>query len=621
VNRCPFCGGELSPELRTQADRLHPTIQRLIRAERPDWSKGEGICPSCLLRYARRFAGARSQESVHTQSFPHASFPYYHPQEASVLPLYERLPDYPTFTGQGITIGFLDSGYYPHPDLIAGERLTVDLTHSNADVGRTRRLLEKEPLRIRHYLNLFEGREYAGLDAPSLWSDAPNSWHGQMTSVIAAGNGLLSEGRYRGFAPKAELLPIKIGLPEGGIPEAEILRGLQWLLREGHYAPYNVRVVNVSVGGDAPQAWWQNEVCQAVEELARRGVVVIAAAGNANRHELLAPAQAPSAITIGGIDDGNRRWRLDQPKDIEWLQLYHHNWGEVYVDSLRIAKPELVAIACWVPAPVLPVSGIFREMGVLGQAWQALEDGKLDEVRQILWEWESLLGFEPAIQRAGEETLGRALRLRMNPHKFAHGHYQHVDGTSVAAPQVSAVAAQMLEANPALDPYKIKEILIGSALPLAHLPAEKVGAGLLQPATAVALALRAPGGPLQRLPISATPIQEKSLHELGIPVKVAGRQGEIAGTIPYYFGVLAPDARSVSLTGTFNDWQPEELSLFKAQNGWWHGIFLLPAGEHLYRFWIADPISGNIQWIHDPENPIRQESGYLEPHSVLAVAG
>ena len=31
----------------------------------------------------------------------------------------ERLPDHPGFDGAGVTLAFLDSGYYPHPDLTA----------------------------------------------------------------------------------------------------------------------------------------------------------------------------------------------------------------------------------------------------------------------------------------------------------------------------------------------------------------------------------------------------------------------------------------------------------------------------------------------------------------------
>lgn len=623
MGHCPLCGVQTPPALLARIEGVHPSVRRLLAAEHPGWSPDQGLCPDCALRYAQRIAAQRSLESLHTQRFPQTTFPYYHPDEFSLLALPERLPAYPSFTGHGVTIAFLDSGYYPHPDLIEGEQRVVDLRHSNAEVGRTRHLLEKQPLRIRHYVNLFEGAERTGLDAASLWSDAPNSWHGQMTSVIAAGNGLLSDGHYSSFAPQANLLPIKIGLADGRIPESEILRALQWLLREDQWQRYHVRVVNVSVGGDYPMPWYENEICLAVEELARRGVLVVAAAGNSNRQELLAPAQAPSAVTVGGIDDGNRRLRPDQAEDIARLDLYPHNWGVVDVDSAPIAKPELLALARWVPAPILPVSSLFRELWVLGQAWDALNEGKLDSVQQILWEWRTLLRLEGSIRKADADTLRRALLLRMNPHKFVHAHYQHVDGTSVAAPQVSAVVAQMLQANPSLTPYQVKELLAASALPLPHLPQERVGSGLLMPAMAVAMALRAAGGPLVGLPMSGTVLATEQLHKLAIPVKVASESDRCDGAaepgVPCYFGLFAPDARVVRLSGAFNRWQIDTLPLTPADNGWWHGIFLLSPGCHLYRFWREDTDSGQGRWLFDPENPVRVESGFLHPHSLIHV--
>src|SRR2546430_6065858 len=43
--------------------------------------------------------------------------------------------------------------------------------------------------------------------------------------------------------------------------------------------------------------------------------------------------------------------------------------------------------------------------------------------------------------------------------------YQHVDGTSFAAAVVSGVIACLLEANPALTPAQVREILVETALP------------------------------------------------------------------------------------------------------------------------------------------------------------
>ncbi len=621
MGRCPLCGHPNPILLLAQPTSLRFSVSRLISAEHPNWSPTQGICPSCALDFAERIAEERSAASLHTEPPLSVSFPYYHRHEMTVLPLTERLPVHPGFTGRGITIAFIDSGFYPNPDFIDGQQSVLDLGHTNAEVGRTRRLLERQPLRIRQYVNLFEGSEHIGLDSPSLWSDAPNSWHGQMTSAVAVGNGLLSDGEYCGFAPEAGLLPIKIGLTGGGIPETEIVRALHWLLHDDNWARYQVRVINVSVGGDRPQAWWENDVCLAAEELTRRGVLVVSAAGNSNRSQLIAPAQAPSAVTVGGIDDGNRRIRLDRPQEITRYQGYHHNWGPVYVDSLQIAKPEVVAPSMWIPAPILPVSPIFREMWVLGQAWDALLAGNIDAARAVAKSWRTLLEFEPEIGHASAEVLRQALLSRMNPHKFIHAHYQHVDGTSVAAPQVAATAAQMIEANPNLNPYQIKELLTLSAYPLFHLPPERKGDGLLMPATAVAMALRTHGGPLQGYPISGTMISQDGLRNLPIPVTVAVTGDNVVvgdGWRAIYLGCLAPAARSVTLTGSFNRWQHNSLFLSPARNGWWHGIFLLPPGSHLYRFWITDA-DGMAHWVFDAENPVRAESGFRHPHSVLNV--
>lgn len=61
-------------------------------------------------------------------------------------------------------------------------------------------------------------------------------------------------------------------------------------------------------------------------------------------------------------------------------------------------------------------------------------------------------------------------------------------GTSAAAPNAAAVAALMLEVNPALAPVEISRDLAKSAVPVPG-PAGGVGAGLIQATTAVGLAI------------------------------------------------------------------------------------------------------------------------------------
>jgi len=78
------------------------------------------------------------------------------------------------------------------------------------------------------------------------------------------------------------------------------------------------------------------------------------------------------------------------------------------------------------------------------------------------------------------------IKLRNN--SVISEHYKHVDGTSFAAPIVTSIVAQMLEANPTLTPQKIKHILIDTAKRLPAIEVDRQGWGVVNPAAAVKLA-------------------------------------------------------------------------------------------------------------------------------------
>lgn len=78
-----------------------------------------------------------------------------------VLPTPMRVGADERFAGRGVTIAFLDSGFYPHPDLIRPEN------------------------RILCYTSTTPREEFED----SFRTPDPASWHGTMTSVVAAGNG------------------------------------------------------------------------------------------------------------------------------------------------------------------------------------------------------------------------------------------------------------------------------------------------------------------------------------------------------------------------------------------------------------------------------------------------
>src|SRR5215208_885641 len=142
----------------------------------------------------------------------------------AVIPTHERLKADTALTGRGVTIAFLDSGFYPHPDLVE---------------PRSRVLAFKDI-----------GGEEPTLDASFKFGRPPESWHwhGTMVAVAAAGNGRLSEGVYRGLASEAEMVLVKASAG-GNITEESIVRGIEWVVENRER--YNIRVLNVSLGGEA----------------------------------------------------------------------------------------------------------------------------------------------------------------------------------------------------------------------------------------------------------------------------------------------------------------------------------------------------------------------------------
>ena len=66
--------------------------------------------------------------------------------------------------------------------------------------------------------------------------------------------------------------------------------------------------------------------------------------GHLPGHPVLPPASAPSALTVGGLDDQNRL-------AFAGYEMYHSSYGPT-VDGLQ--KPEVIAPGIWVAAPILP---------------------------------------------------------------------------------------------------------------------------------------------------------------------------------------------------------------------------------------------------------------------------
>src|SRR5437016_12275097 len=430
---CPVCDRFAPSELFAIAE-LPEALQSIITPNAAITNATE-VCGRCIELFNR----AQRQIESHSLVFEQNDF---------VLPTPLRMDADERFTGCGVTVAFLDSGFYAHPDLT---------TPTN---------------RILAYHSIFaeEG------DQTSLETNDVASWHGMMTSVVAAGNGGLADGFYRGIASEANLALVKIGRT-GRITEDQIQRGLEWVL--AHHKEQHIRVVNISAGGDFEESYLTNSLLQTVERCVREGLTVVCAVGNAGHipgHPVLPPASAPSCIAVGGLDDQNSTDRARRG-------MYRSSYGPT-IDGLQ--KPELIRRGIWVAAPILPHTPTAAE----AELYAKLDAASDEELPEILGQH---AGIDKDLDTAASlriPLLRQLITIKLREGNVINQHYKYVDGTSFAAPIVSSIVACMLEASPRLTPPQIKRILIDTAERVHDIEVDRQGWGVVNARRAVELAIR-----------------------------------------------------------------------------------------------------------------------------------
>jgi serine protease AprX len=367
--------------------------------------------------------------------------------EYRILPTPLRVGADERFTGRSVTIAFIDSGFYPHPDLTQPHN------------------------RVAAYVNVTREGDLPEQILEEFNTPHNSSWHGMMTSVVAAGNGYLSHGKYRGIACDAQVVLIKVG-SAARIRHQDIRRGLEWVL--SHHQQYNIRVVNVSCGGDYECSYLEDDLCQAAESLVRAGVVVVCAAGNSGhteKHAVLPPASSPAVITVGGLNDHNTLEFHDN-------EMYRSSFGPT-IDGLQ--KPEIIAPGIWLAAPILPGTPTADEAALLDKLKAAPDS----DLQAILQAHVGINADLDAVSESAPYLIRQLLAVKIHDANVISGHYKHVDGTSFAAPIVASIVAQILEARPHLKPHQVKRILIDTARRIENVPIEKQGWGMVLPGLAM----------------------------------------------------------------------------------------------------------------------------------------
>jgi len=433
LKTCQLCGH--TDESQATFAELSEDVQKLVQANLSSPETEARVCVNCVGLFTR----AQQQLKAHPNIFADTD---------RALPTPLRMDADERFTGHDVTIAFLDSGFFAHKDLT-------------------------EPVnRIVAYHSIFDTED----DPKLLLTPDVASWHGMMTSVVAAGNGFLSEGLYRGIAPQANVVLVKIG-KTGRIPESNIESGMRWVLENKE--KFGIRIVNISAGGDFEQSYLHNSLCKLVEEAVSEGIVVVCAVGNAGmtpRHAVLPPACSPAVISVGGLDDQNSLNRARRG-------MYRSSYGPT-IDGLQ--KPEIIAPGIWVAAPILPHTPTADE----AQLYATLDSAADEELRSII---SSQAGVDKDLDEARDlpiPLLRQLITIKLREGNVINEHYKFVDGTSFASPIVASIVACMLEANPSLTPQQVKQILIETAERVAGVEVERQGWGVVAPRRAVEMAVR-----------------------------------------------------------------------------------------------------------------------------------
>jgi len=539
---CPFCKEEqlLVYDLDLSGSQ---SLQKKLESINRNWKPEQGICLKCvdyfdveILREENLLPDASQLKLTTFENYIIPPTPW-------------RLNADQNLTGKDVTICFIDSGFYLHPDLTKPTNRILKIVDVTSEQKSDKYFEEPHP----------------------------ESWHGTMTSCVCAGNGFLSNNIYKAIASEANLVLIKVW-ENNKISSANIAKGIRWAI--DNKEKYNIKIINLSVTDDDEIPYKESKIDLAAEEAIEKGIVVVAAVGNDLNAKIKAPASSPNVITVGGIDDHNSI-------NPAAYSLYHSTFGTT-IDGIQ--KPELIAPSIWIAAPILPESKENTEAKLLFQLLSLNDQLLVEQYNKIKNETE----FKVEDGFINSKNIKESINKRVKDQKYLTPDYMHADGTSFSAPIVCSIISQMLEANPALTPSSIREILITTASRMNNVNVKRQGYGIVNAKAAVKKAI-------------------KEKHKFDDEKKISPVINQIENTIHFIYHDHS--AKSVKLAGDMNGWLGNGFIFTKENYGYWKcTIPLLSKGIYKYKF-IVD---GN-KWVADPLNPFKEDDGYNGLNSKLII--
>jgi serine protease AprX len=134
-----------------------------------------------------------------------------------------------------------------------------------------------------------------------------------MAGIIAGKDGALTEpyaaapaSAFRGVAPDARIVSLKVGVADGGTDVSQVIAAIDWVVQHKNDGDLNIRVINLSYGTNATQAYTDDPLAFAIEQAWKAGIFVVAATGNEGyvfkTGSLTDPASDPHILAVGASD-------------------------------------------------------------------------------------------------------------------------------------------------------------------------------------------------------------------------------------------------------------------------------------------------------------------------------
>ena len=146
------------------------------------------------------------------------------------------------------------------------------------------------------------GRMAVGFDATGLGA-GDSFGHGTHMAGIIAGNDNGSDASgFRGVAPGARIVPIRVADGQGSTDAKKVIAGIDWVIANAKTGGRNIRVLNLSLAAVPLESYIDDPLAVALERAWNAGIFVVVAAGNAGAGPLASPAYDPYVLTVGAVD-------------------------------------------------------------------------------------------------------------------------------------------------------------------------------------------------------------------------------------------------------------------------------------------------------------------------------